>query len=108
MSSDFNPGDKSTKGSTIAAGSVDSTTHQFTGSIYITGTINCLIDSGSGGGAGSFVALDANNQFVLDEPAGGGGSTDAQEAPTLKYNIMMAEAAAFWRNIGLLRGTTQT
>ena len=39
--SDFNPGDKVTKGSTIAAGSL-STTHQFTGSVYITSSVTSL------------------------------------------------------------------
>ena len=83
--SDFNPGDKSTKGSTFASGDVDSTTHQFTGSIYITGTINCAIESGSAAGAGSYVAVDTNDQFVLTSSAGGGGDAGGSDTQ-IQYN----------------------
>ena len=39
--SDFSPGDKTTKGSTQAAGSIDST-HQFTGSVFISGALTLV------------------------------------------------------------------
>ena len=84
--SDFNPGDKSTKGSTYASGDVDSTTHQFTGSVYITGTINCAIESGSAAGAGSYIAVDTNDRFVLTSSAGGGGGDAGGSDAQIQYN----------------------
>jgi len=85
--SDFTPGDKSSRGSTVATGNVATTTHQFTGSLYVTGTINCVIDSGSAAGAGSYVVVDANDRFVLDStPDGGGGGSPGGSDTQIQYN----------------------
>jgi len=63
--SDFSAGDKTTKGNTRAAGSA-TTTHQFTGSVYIEG----LFSASLGISASTFVGDGAG---LTNLPGGGGG-----------------------------------
>jgi len=54
---------------------------QITGSIFADD-----IDAGTAASAASYIALDANNQLVLDEPAGGGGGSPGGSDTQIQYN----------------------
>jgi len=64
--SDFNPGDKTTKGSTIASGDT-TTTHQFTGSVFIKGDLSASINIS----ASAFYGDGANLTNVAATSPGG-------------------------------------
>jgi len=61
-------------------------THQFTGSVHVTGGVSITPLSGALAGPGSYLGLNSSNQLILTSSAGGGGGLPAGLDTQIQFN----------------------